>query len=28
VHLRRVMREALVPPPPGAPLYEIAERLK
>jgi len=27
VHLRRVMREALVPPPPGVPLYEIAERL-
>ena len=27
VHLRRVMREALVPPPAGAPLYEIAERL-
>ena len=27
VHLHRLMREALVPPPPGAPLYEIAERL-
>jgi glycosyltransferase involved in cell wall biosynthesis len=27
LHLRRVMREALVPPPAGAPLYEIAERL-
>ena len=27
VHLRRLMKEALVPPPAGAPLYEIAERL-
>ena len=27
VHLRRLMREALVPPPPETPLYEIAERL-
>jgi glycosyltransferase involved in cell wall biosynthesis len=27
VHLRRVMREALVPPPADAPLYEVAERL-
>jgi hypothetical protein len=25
--LHRLMREALVPPPPDAPLYEIAERL-
>jgi glycosyltransferase involved in cell wall biosynthesis len=27
VHLHRVMREALVPPSPDAPLYEVAERL-
>jgi glycosyltransferase involved in cell wall biosynthesis len=27
VHLQRVMREALEPPPSGAPLYEVAERL-
>ena len=27
VHLHRLMREALVPPPPGEPLYEVAERL-
>ena len=27
MHLHRVMREALVPPPADAPLYEIAERL-
>jgi glycosyltransferase involved in cell wall biosynthesis len=27
LHLHRLMREALVPPPPGAPLYEVAERL-
>jgi glycosyltransferase involved in cell wall biosynthesis len=27
LHLRQVMREALVPPPADAPLYEIAERL-
>ena len=26
-HLHRLMREALVPPPPGEPLYEVAERL-
>ncbi len=26
-HLRRLMREALVPPPPEDPLYEVAERL-
>jgi len=26
-HLRRLMREALVPPPPGDPLYEVVERL-
>ena len=28
VHLRRLMKEALVPPAPDAPLYEIAERLE
>lgn len=28
VHLRQVMRDALVPPPASAPLYEIAERLE
>jgi glycosyltransferase involved in cell wall biosynthesis len=27
MHIRRVMREALMPPPADAPLYEIAERL-
>ena len=27
LHLHRLMREALVPPPPEAPLYEVAERL-